>query len=276
MKYPYTEISDPTQRTTCRLARHRRAPDHRPHPRATRDVARPARCSDAPGITTAGPSRSDHSRAPYGRKNQSGAVIGKGEPCRAADGRAASLRRAQHMLDWTQVRASCRASPPVQNAHFRSIPHDRLSPARPAAQLSTRPNLDAVIAPVYAYAWSTARAEAAGYLPREVHLQPLELATAATVIVRHHGYTQPAVDRSIDKTPHLEVIVGSLRVRAYDILAVETYSQAWHRAAALKIRQHWHEAIRAAAKTVSVPNDLYPTDRNPPQILHEIPVRRNH
>ena len=99
-------------------------------------------------------------------------------------------------------------------------------------------DLDAVIA--HAYAWSTARADAAGYLPREAHLQPLELPTAATVIVRHNRYTQPAVYRSIEDRPHLEVIVGALRVRAYDILAVETSSQAWDRAAALA-RTIWRD-----------------------------------
>ncbi|PRZ34797.1 hypothetical protein CLV47_12329 [Antricoccus suffuscus] len=92
-------------------------------------------------------------------------------------------------------------------------------------------DLDAVIS--HAYAWSTARAEAVGYLPQKVHVEPLQLPTAATVIVRHVGYTQPQVYLSADDRPHLEVIVGSLRVRAYDLLAVETYSQAWDRAVAI-------------------------------------------
>ena len=84
----------------------------------------------------------------------------------------------------------------------------------------------------HAYAWSTAESDAIGYLPHTADIEAAPRLTEATVVLRHIGFVHPQVYRSRDDHPYLEVIVGSLRTRAYDQAAVGSIAQAWARALA--------------------------------------------
>ena len=91
----------------------------------------------------------------------------------------------------------------------------------------------------HAYAWATAQNEATGYLPE--HL-PAKKTTprrdVAAVIIRQHGYIHPLVYQSMTSRDrntevedrYLEVIVGALRTRVYDLAAARTLNQLWARA----------------------------------------------
>lgn len=92
--------------------------------------------------------------------------------------------------------------------------------------------LDIHAVAAHAYAWSTAEADAIGYLPHLAHINRSPRQPAATVVLRQVGFVQPQVFRSRDDDPYLEVIVGALRTRAYDQAAVVSIAQAWARALA--------------------------------------------
>lgn len=103
--------------------------------------------------------------------------------------------------------------------------------AQSGAAWVTCQDINAVTA--HAYAWATAESEAAGHLPpllESAHPQPLR--TLASLILRHKGWVQPSVVRSIDEQdrPYLEVAVGALWTRAYDLAAVTSTAQTWARA----------------------------------------------
>lgn len=84
----------------------------------------------------------------------------------------------------------------------------------------------------HAYAWGTARDEARQYLPHTADLAPERPQLVASAILRHVGFAEPQVYRSIteDDRPYLEVIVGSLRTRVFDQAAAESLAQTWARA----------------------------------------------
>ncbi|WP_153506427.1 hypothetical protein [Cumulibacter manganitolerans] len=93
--------------------------------------------------------------------------------------------------------------------------------------------LDLPALTAHAYAWATARAEAAGYLPHTASITPLRHSSEPTLILRQTGYAQPQVYASCDRhtdAPYLEVIVASIRTRVYDRAAADSIEQAWARA----------------------------------------------
>ena len=93
--------------------------------------------------------------------------------------------------------------------------------------------LDLGAVTAHAYAWATARADAAEYLPAATNVAPLRRSSEPTLILRQTGYAQPQVYRSRDKhtdAPYLEVIVAAMRTRVYDRAAAASIEQAWARA----------------------------------------------
>lgn len=102
---------------------------------------------------------------------------------------------------------------------------DRVDTAHVQVQLDglwvTAIDREAVAA--HAYAWNAATVEAPSMLPPEAHITGIPRRMIATTILRQSGFVQPNVYRikADGKEPaYLEVVVGALRVRAFDQAAV--------------------------------------------------------